>query len=63
MTFKIAFSRFMTKVNLNDRNSEKSDIFPWAISKSANIFFLSKILKYFNDFQNRSFSVFLLILT
>ena len=42
MTFKIAFSRFMTKVNLNDRNSEKSDIFPWAISKSANIFFYQK---------------------
>ena len=34
MTFKIKFSSFMTKVNLNNRNETKSDIFPWGIFKS-----------------------------
>ena len=47
----------MTKVNPNNRNETKSDIFPYDIFKSDNIFFYPKILKYFNDFQNRNFSV------
>ena len=37
----------MTKVNLNNENETKSDIFPWDTFKSD-----IKILKYFNDFQN-----------
>ena len=43
----------MTKVNPNNANEAKSDIFPWNIFKSDTIsFFYQKILKYFNDFQN-----------
>ena len=40
----------MTKVNPNNGNETKSDIFPWDISKSDFIFHWSKILKRFNDF-------------
>ena len=40
----------MTKVKQNNENETKSDIFPWDIFKSDIISFLSKILKYFNDF-------------
>ena len=48
----------MTKVNPSNGNETKSDIFPWDIFKSDTIsFFYQKILKYFNDFQNRNFSV------
>ena len=47
----------MTKVNPNNGNETKSDIFPWDIFKSDIIPFLSKILNYFNDFQNRNSSV------
>ena len=47
----------MTKVNLNNRNGPKSDIFLWDIFRSDSIFFYEKILKYFNDFQNQNFSV------
>ena len=46
MTFKI------------DGNETKSHFSPWKIFKSDVIyFFCQKILKYFNDFQNRNFSV------
>ena len=46
----------MTKVNPNNGNETKSDIFPWDIFKS-DIFFYQSILKYLNDFQNRNFSI------
>ena len=48
----------MTKVNLNNGGKTESDIFPWEIFKSDIIsFFYQNILKYFNAFQNRNFSV------
>ena len=46
----------MTKVNPDNGNETKSDIFPWDIFKSDDIFFYQKTLKYFNDFQIRNFS-------
>ena len=47
----------MTQVNLSDGNETKPDIFPWETFKPHTIsFFLSKILKYFNNFQNQYFS-------
>ena len=46
----------MTKVNPNNRNETKSDIFPWDIFKFNTIcFFYQSILKCFNDFQNQNF--------
>ena len=46
----------MTKVNPNNRNETKSDIFPQNIFKSDTItFFYQKLLKYFNVFQNGNF--------
>ena len=39
----------MTKVNPNNGNETKLDIFPWAIFKSDFIFIGHKILQYFND--------------
>ena len=50
MVFKLRFLSFMTKVNLNNGNKTKSDIFPWDIFKSDIFFIRRKILKYFNDF-------------
>ena len=48
----------MTKVNTNNENETKSDIFSWDIFKSDVIsFFYQNILKHFNDFQNKNFSV------
>ena len=48
----------MTKMNPNNENETKSDIFPLNIFKSDTIsIFCQKLLKYFNDFQNRNFSV------
>ena len=47
----------MTKVNLNNGNKTKLDIFPWDIFKFVSIFSYQNILKYFNDFQNWHFSV------
>ena len=45
-------------MNLNNGNETKSDIFPGDIFRSDTMpFFYKKILKYFNDFQNQSFSV------
>ena len=46
----------MTKVNPNNRNETKSDIFPRDILKSGIIFIGRKILKYFNGFHNWHFS-------
>ena len=45
----------MTKVNPNNGNETKSNIFPWDIFKSDTIF-LSKHIKYFINFQNQNFS-------
>ena len=47
----------MTKVNPNNGNESKSDIFLWEIFKSDIIFIGRKILKYFNDFYNWHFSI------
>ena len=48
----------MTKVNPNNGNETKSDIFLWGIFKSdTKSFFIKNILIYFNDFQNRNFSI------
>ena len=57
MTFKMKSFLFFTKVNSNNGNKTKSDIFPWDILKSDVISFYQKILKHFNDFQNHSFSI------
>ena len=46
---------FMTKLNPINGNETKSDILLWDIFKS-DTFFYQKILKYFNDFQNRNSS-------
>ena len=40
----------MIKENPNNGNETKLDIFPWDIFKSDVIYFLSEILKYFNDY-------------
>ena len=47
----------MTKVKPNNGNETKSDIFPWKIFKSEAVSIFTKNIKYFNDFQNRNFSV------
>ena len=47
----------MTKVNRNNGNETKWDIFPRDIFKSDIIFISRKILKYFNDFYNWHFSI------
>ena len=47
----------MAKVNPNNGNETKSDIFSRDIFKSDIIFIGRKILKYFNDFCNCHFSV------
>ena len=53
---KSEFISFMTKVNPNNRNETKSDIFLRDIFKSDIIFIGRKMLKYFNDFYNWYFS-------
>ena len=48
----------MNKVNPNNGNETKSDIFPWAYSnQTPYLFFHHKLFKSFNDFQNLNFSV------
>ena len=44
-------------VSPNNGNETKPGIFRWDIFKSGAISFLSKNVKYFNDFQNQNFSV------
>ena len=46
----------MTKLNPNNENERKSNIFLWGIFKSDIEFFYQKILKYFNDCHNQDFS-------
>ena len=53
---KSQFLNFMTKVNPKNGNETKSDTFPRNIFES-DTFFYQNILKYFNDFQNRNFSI------
>ena len=48
---------FMTKVNLNNGNETKSDIFLWDIFKSDIILHGRNILKYLNDFYHWPFSI------
>ena len=50
MTFKIEIS--MTKVNPNNGNETKSDIFYGTYSNLTLFSFGRKLLKYFNDFFN-----------
>ena len=47
MTFKIKFLSFMTKVNPNNGNEIKPDIFSWDIFKSDISFHWSKNTKIF----------------
>ena len=48
----------MTKVNPNNRNENKNQtLFQGTYSNLARYLFYQKILKCFNDFQNRNFSV------
>ena len=48
----------MTKVNPNNGNKTKVDIFPWDIFKSDTIsLFVKKHQSIPNDFQNPNFSV------
>ena len=42
----------MTKVNPNNENETKSDIFPWEILKSGFIFHWLQNIKYFNDYKS-----------
>ena len=49
------FLSFMIKVSQNNGTETKSVILPWDIFKYH--IFLSKMLKYFHDFQNQNFSV------
>ena len=48
----------MTKVNPNNRNQTKSDIFSLRILKYVTSF-LSKRIKYFSGFQNRNLIVYM----
>ena len=48
---------FMTKVNLNNGNETKSDVFLWDIFKSDIILHGRNILKYLNDFYHWPFSI------
>ena len=52
MTFKIKFLSFTTKVNPNNGNEIKSDIYSNLVFKVKQ-----KTLKHFNDFRNQFFSV------
>ena len=47
----------MTKMNQNNGNETKSDIFPRDILKSDIIFIGRKILKYFNHFYDWHFPI------
>ena len=49
----------MTKVNSNNENETKPDIFYEAYSNMTSLFIDSKILKYFNDFYNWHLSILL----
>ena len=54
---KLSKSKFLTcitKVNPSNENETKSDVSPYL--NLAPYLFYQKILKYFNAFQNRSFS-------
>ena len=50
---------FMTKINPNNGNERKSNIFPMGRIQTSNFpfFIVRKILKYLNDFYNWHFSI------
>ena len=47
----------MTKVNTNNGNETKSDIFRETPSNLTSFFFVCQILRYFNDFFNWHISI------
>ena len=47
----------MTEVNPNNGNETKSDIFHGTYSNLTPYLYYQKIFKFFNDFENRNFSV------
>ena len=47
----------MTKVNPNNGNETKSDIFRRTYSNLASFIIGRNIIKYFNDFYSRHFSI------
>ena len=49
----------MTKVNPDNGNETKSDIFPWDIFKSGTISFLSKYIKVFQWLSKSQFLSFM----
>ena len=49
---KSKFHSFITKINRNNGNESKLDIFPSDIFKSDTIFFYHILLMYFHDLQN-----------
>ena len=57
MTFKIKFFSFLTKVNPNNVNETKIDIFHRTHSNLTSFLIGQKILKYFNDFYNWHLSI------
>ena len=59
MILKIKFLSFMTKVNPNNGNKTKIDIFLMDIFKSESFFIGCKMLKYFNDFYSWHLSILL----
>ena len=56
---KSKFLSFMTKVNPDNGNETKSDIFPWDIFKSGTISFLSKYIKVFQWLSKLQFLSFM----
>ena len=54
---KSKFLSFLTKVNPDNGNETKPNIFVTNIFKSDAIFFYQKILMHFNDFQSQNLSV------
>ena len=51
------FLTFMTKVNPSNRNETKQTFLHGVYSYLRSYVFYQKILKYYNDFQSRNFSV------
>ena len=56
-TFEFDISQFMTKVDPKNGNKTKSLLFHGTYSSLAPCLIYQEILKYFNDFQKRDYSV------
>ena len=56
-TFEFDISQFMTKVGPKNGNKTKSLFFHGTYSSLAPYLIYQEILKYFNDFQKRDYSV------